>query len=89
MIKVTVKHLGMIKKLSDRKTIALTFSKPQVTIRDVLAKLVEDYSGFENELSHPSLMITVNKQDIRQIKSFGTELADGDEIAFIPPIAGG
>ena len=89
MIKVTVKHLGIIKRLSDRKTVALTFSKPRVTVRDVLAKLVEDYSDLENELSQPSLMITVNKQNIRKIKSFDTELADGDEIAFIPPIAGG
>ena len=89
MIKVTVKHLGIIKRLSDRKTAALTFSKPPVTVRDVLAKLVEDYNDLENELFQPSLMITVNKQDIRKIKSFDTELTDGDEIAFIPPIAGG
>lgn len=61
----------------------LEFELPEGATVSDLTGLVREHTG-EGVLPD-SLVVAVN----REYASSGTELRDGDEVAFIPPVAGG
>ncbi|MGE0460224.1 MAG: MoaD/ThiS family protein [Vicinamibacterales bacterium] len=53
------------------------------TVSSVWQSLVEDFPGFADY--RPSLSCAVNAEYAK----FTTAVADGDEVAFMPPVSGG
>jgi molybdopterin converting factor subunit 1 len=56
---------------------------PDATVAGVWDRLVSDYPAMQPY--QPSLSCAVNAEYAR----FKTPVADGDEIAFLPPVSGG
>ena len=65
------------------------------TINELLENLDRQYPGFARELRddsgqvHRFVNIYVNDEDIRYLKRLDTEVADGDQVAILPAVAGG
>ena len=51
-------------------------------IRDGLQRLSPELTA---ELNQPQVPVAVNQQ----VSSWDTQLSDGDEVAFLPPVTGG
>jgi len=65
------------------------------TISEALDQLQSRFHGIRDRLCDTqgeirgSVLITVNDEDIRFLKSRATELRSGDEVSIIPAFAGG
>ena len=53
------------------------------TVADLISDIASEHARFVDMA--PSLMVSVNQEYVER----ETELHDGDEIAFIPPVSGG
>lgn len=64
-------------------------------IENLIENLDKKYPGIKGRLCEENgeikrfVNVFVNEEDIRFLKGKGTELSDGDEVSFIPAIAGG
>ena len=64
------------------------------SVADVITRLERNYPGFQErvcegaEIKH-FVNIYVNSQEIRSLRGINTELRAGDEVAFVPMMAGG
>ena len=81
MIKIRLKCFSQVKYVLGKSEIILELEDGIFT--DDLEKLVRNKAG--GKLNDVTLSTAVNKKYI----SKNTELNDGDEIAFIPPVQGG
>ncbi len=65
------------------------------TVGEVVDELVDRYPGMATHLRAPDgglhkfVNVYVNDEDIRYLGKLDTSLADGDEIAILPAVAGG
>jgi molybdopterin synthase sulfur carrier subunit len=65
------------------------------TVDDLIADLERQFPGLRERLVDESgelrrfVNIYVNQEDIRFMDNRATALKDGDEVAIVPPIAGG
>ena len=65
------------------------------TVGEVFTTLVDKYPGLRENLldgaggMHKFVNVFVNDDDIRYLERLDTKLADGDEIAILPAVAGG
>ena len=55
------------------------------TVADLLALLRSRGAPWGDVLDGPTLLVAVNQE----MSSLETELGDGDEVAFFPPVTGG
>ena len=81
MIKVTIKCFSQVKYALEKNELKLELKKGTTT--KTLEKLIKKKAG--GKLDGLSLRVAGNQKYI----SNGTELKDGDEVAFIPPVQGG
>ena len=65
------------------------------TVREIIARLDESYSGFRTRVCEPDgnlrrfINIYVNGEDIRFLDNLSTRVPDGAELSIILAIAGG
>ena len=65
------------------------------TVGEVVKALIADYPALESNLIDDDggvrkfVNVYVNDEDIRFLDSLGTSVADGDEVAILPAVAGG
>lgn len=65
------------------------------TVGDVIAGLVGDYPGLKSSILDDAgvlrkfINVYVNDEDIRFLDKLATAVAEGDEVAILPAVAGG
>lgn len=55
------------------------------TIGDLMVRLKQDYPGTATIFADPRILVAINQQ----LADIGSTVADGDEVAFFPPVTGG
>ena len=74
---------------------ASTVTAEGATVGEVFSALIARYPGLGGSLVddqgqlHRFVNVYRNDDDIRYLDSLATEVADGDEIAILPAVAGG
>jgi MoaD family protein len=95
MLEIKISFLSLLEDLTgiEKTTILVDDTS---TVKDVLKQLVEQFGKkFENIiLTSPNILskyiiLSLNGKDIRSSKYLDTYLHEGDEITFLPAIAGG
>ena len=81
-MKVRVRLFAALREAVGRAEVDLDLP-PAATAEDAWRTLVQDHSSLAPH--RPHLAASVN----RRYAPFDTPLAEGDEIAFIPPVSGG
>jgi molybdopterin converting factor subunit 1 len=81
-MRVTVRLFARLRDLAGAGELARDVSS-DATVATVWGALVQDFPGFA-EYEH-SLSCAVNAEYAK----FKTRVADGDEVAFLPPVSGG
>ena len=81
---VTVRFFAVLKKLLDRESMRVDLHGP-TTLKALLDRLEEDIPSIRSVIREGRALIAVN-QEIAQEE---TLVSDGDEVAFLPPFAGG
>jgi molybdopterin converting factor small subunit len=81
---VTVRFFAVLKKLLDRESMRVDLRGP-TTLKALLDRLEEDIPSIRSVIREGRTLIAVN-QEIAQEE---TLVSDGDEVAFLPPFAGG
>jgi sulfur-carrier protein len=96
LISVTVHTILDIKKVVGKREVQIALPR-RSTVADLLEEMVKSWGEelssllFEPDshevLSH--IQIMVNGRAIAFLNGIRTELADGDEVLILPPVAGG
>jgi len=81
-VRVRVRLFAALRETAGRGEVALDLL-PSATAEDAWRSLVQAHPGLAPR--RPHVAASVN----RRYAPFDTRLADGDEIAFIPPVSGG
>lgn len=81
---VTVRFFAVLKKLLERDSMHLELSGP-ITLKALLDRIESEIPAIRTVIREGRTMIAVN-QEIAQDE---TLVSDGDEVAFLPPFAGG
>ncbi len=82
---VTIKLFGMTKSLAGNQgALSLTLTNGR-RVKDVVALLNADYPAIGELIHKKKVLVSVNQE----IAHEETEIQDGDEIALLPPFAGG
>lgn len=74
---------------------ASTVEAEGATVKEVVDGLVDSFPGVQPNLLaedgslHRFVNLYVNDEDIRYLDQLDTSLADGDELAILPAVAGG
>ncbi|WP_455142954.1 MoaD/ThiS family protein [Candidatus Hodarchaeum mangrovi] len=94
-MKIQLKFLGSLKYDIKKEKIEIEIS-PEMTIRDIIRKLlsnpsyIELSSFFSESLElKRSLLLFVNEQEISALAGMSTKLKEKDVLSFIPVIHGG
>jgi MoaD family protein len=95
MMKVKISFLSLLAELFGKEVISISIDD-NLTINDILDHLSTRFgSTFEQNILDNSdslnkyILIGLNGKDIRLFNDLKTILHDGDEISFLPAIAGG
>lgn len=95
MIDVKVKFLSLLADFTKEEEYTITVDDNS-TIKDIIDKLTQKYGARFKDLilNSPDLIskyiiLGLNGEDIRSQKGLETLIQEGDEIAFLPAIAGG
>lgn len=96
MVRVVVKAFATIRDVVGEFGIVSIELPEEATIKDLLETLLKRFGeGVKiqvldsNGLPRKTVKIFVNGRDIEFLNGLSTPLKDGDEVALIPPIAGG
>jgi molybdopterin synthase catalytic subunit len=81
-VQVRVRLFGAIREAAGAKELVLTLP-PGASVADLRARLAADHPAFTQ--SPDRLRAAVNEE----LSPESTRLRDGDEVAFLPPVAGG
>ena len=95
MINIKTSFFSLLEDIVGKREISLTFDN-ELTIRGILVRLnsligtdfEENLFNAEGKLSK-YIIIGINGKDIRKLEGLDTIIKDGDEISFLPAIAGG
>ncbi|MGH7256347.1 MAG: MoaD/ThiS family protein, partial [Nitrospirales bacterium] len=82
---ITIKLFGLVKSLADNKAELVWPKDGTRTVKDLIARLDATYPKIGELLHKKRVLISVN-QDIAHED---LEIKDGDEVALLPPFAGG
>ncbi|MFX0100939.1 MAG: MoaD/ThiS family protein [Candidatus Hodarchaeota archaeon] len=94
MASLKVEFLSSLAKITDTKEITIDIGEKS-TIKDLLENLKErfgkEFEGrfYTNGKLNSYIIILLNGNDVRNAKFINTELKEGDNILFLPAIAGG
>lgn len=81
---VTVRFFAVLKKLVGQDTMRVDVNG-HTTLKDLLDRLELDIPSLRTTLREGRTLVAVNQE----IAEEDTPVADGDEVAFLPPFAGG
>ena len=95
MINIKILFYSLLIDIVGKEEISVSFDNP-LTIKDVLVRLSsmigkefeENIFSVKSSLSK-YIIIGINGKDIRKFDGLDTIIKDGDEISFLPAIAGG
>jgi molybdopterin synthase catalytic subunit len=82
-MKITILLFATLKDLAGRGRLTLTLENPAATIADVRSRLGTEFPHMQK---HVAAAIAARNQEYALP---GDPVADGDEIAFFPPVSGG
>ncbi len=82
---VTILYFARIREALETEAETVTLSDDVRSVSDLLSTLFERGERWQNALSSSQLLIAVNQE----MTSADTLVADGDEVAFFPPVTGG
>jgi molybdopterin synthase catalytic subunit len=82
-VQIRVLYFGVIRERVARTTKELVTLPPGVTVDDLVTQLCETYPALRGAIRHIKVAVNENFATPEQ------ELTDGDEVAIIPPVAGG
>ena len=82
---ITVKFFSLIREAVGTEQLILDLSAELTTVQELKAILSERGEAWSEALSHPNLIQAINQQVVFQEEA----IAEGDEIAFFPPMTGG
>jgi len=90
MTKVKVKYLGLFKTMTGVGSEEIVAS----SLGELIDEVVKRHGVIKNHLyekvgSDPSLILTYNGQNVKNIKDYEMKLKDGDEIMLMSIISGG
>ena len=95
MLEIKISFLSLLEDLIGIENTTILIDNSS-TIKDVLKQLVEKFGKkFEKSImSSPNILskyiiLSLNGKDIRSFEYLNTYLHEGDEITFLPAIAGG
>ena len=81
-ITVDIKLFAYARELVGEKNISIDVEEG-ITIEGLMDRIIDEHPSLEN--IRDNLIIAVNKTTVQQDKV----LKDGDEVALLPPVAGG
>ncbi len=81
---VTVKFFAVMKKMVGRENLTVPLDS-QLPLRDFLSLLETDLPNLRSVIQGGKILISVNQE----MATDETVITDGDEIAMLPPFAGG
>jgi molybdopterin converting factor small subunit len=82
---ITIKLFGMTKALAgNQPSLALTLASGQ-SVKDLVARVNENYPMIGELITKKKILVSVNQE----IAHEETEVGEGDEVALLPPFAGG
>ncbi len=95
MPSITIRAYGSLRDIF--KTGFLQVSTQSTNVRELIFFLSENYDSTlkaklideETRELHNSFRILINGRDIVSLKKLSTEILDGDEVVFFPPVSGG
>ena len=95
MITIKINFLSLLSDIFGTEELTYT-ANDNCAIEDILEMLSKEFGqNFERVLHNSSrksnsyIIIALNGEDIRLLESIQTPVHDGDEIIFLPAIAGG
>lgn len=92
-ITVTVKFFGGIRHTAGFARMPMTFSGQHLNVGDLLdtlaARSPDLHRTIEKGVKGGYINILLNGRNIRFLNGLTTPLADGDALAFLPPVGGG
>jgi molybdopterin synthase catalytic subunit len=81
-MQITVRLFGSLREATGAKELAVSLA-PGARVEELFALLAREHAAFER--LGAKLRVAVNQE----VVSFERALADGDEVAFLPPVSGG
>lgn len=81
---VTIKFFASLKGLAGKEEVLVQAPDP-LTVVDLIARLESDSPGLPDSLRKSRAMIAINQE----MAHWDSMVKDGDEVAFMPPFAGG
>lgn len=82
---VDIWYFARIKEAVDCEQEQLEMPDGSVTVRDLVDRLSQRGENWRKALNDENVLIAVNQT----VASMQTTIAEGDEIAFFPPVTGG
>ncbi len=95
MIEIKISFFSLLAEIFSEEEIILSI-KEDATINDILdllskklGKILRETIFSSSETLNPYIILGLNGRDIRSLDNLKTVLHNGDEISFLPAIAGG
>jgi molybdopterin converting factor subunit 1 len=82
---ITVRFFAVLKKIIGKDVLHLNINGHHMTLKDLLDRLEQDIPSLRSTLREGRTLIAVNQETAQE----DTLISDGDEVAFLPPFAGG
>ena len=81
---VTIKFFAVLKKLTDREDLHLSVPDP-ITVKELIDQIEKEVPQIRHIMKESRAMLAVNQE----MADDDHLVRDGDEIAMLPPFAGG
>lgn len=95
MIQIRVNFFSVISDLTNKDEMTL-YADEKSTIKDVIDSIIPNFGKKFGDLIlktpteiNDFIIIAKNGRDVRSLNNLRTYLQDGDEVSFLPAIAGG
>jgi len=82
---ITILYFARIKEALDTAQESLNLDENILTVAHLVTQLRKRNDNWQSTLAEKNVLVAVNQT----IANFTTEINDGDEIAFYPPVTGG
>jgi molybdopterin converting factor subunit 1 len=84
-VQITVRYFAALREQAGTDTQELAWEGPPPTVMQVRERLARAYPELASHLLERPLLVAVN----REYAGADAVLADGDELALLPPVTGG